>query len=215
MVMEPLTPRSEREVIPLRNKLVQYFSAEDVEYRCEKCKKPGGKATKRITVRSGPEFLIVNIARHKPAKFAWKKGAKVRNHVSFHEKLSLPETPASGKRKLAHYKLQAVLAHAGSTMSGGKPSSYLWPTKAAADPMTAGHYISYVQQPDGTWAECNDDSVGIRTWPLSRANVDFELGNGGFPQGRPLVRRWPFSGVRPRLLEGPLTSSGSRRCLAT
>jgi len=125
MVMEPLTPTSEREVIPLRRKLIQYFRAEVVEYKCEKCNKPGGKATKRITIRSGPEFLIINIARHKPAKFAWKKGAKVRNHVSFGEALALPEIGADGKRKMVQYKLQSVLAHAGSTMSGGKSNAYL------------------------------------------------------------------------------------------
>lgn len=121
MVMEPLAPRSEREVIPLHTKLVQYFRAEEVEYRCERCNKPGGMATKRVTIRSGPEFLLVNIARHKPARMAWKRGgAKVRNHVSFNEKLALPEVGPDGKRKTVNYELQSVLAHAGSTMSGGK-----------------------------------------------------------------------------------------------
>lgn len=62
-------------------------------------------------------------------------GDKLMNRLKFPEHLLLSE-----KGKEVEYELISVVAHSGHSIKHG-------------------HYVSYVRQPDGTWAECNDEQV--------------------------------------------------------
>jgi ubiquitin C-terminal hydrolase len=118
LVMEPITSRDPQEVILLQSKLDEYFKAEKVEYKCEKCDMPG-LCAKKNTMSSPPEFLIINIARHKPVKVAWKRGSKVMNGIAFHETLEMPIIVDGIKKGAAKYQLQSVVAHSGHSMTSG------------------------------------------------------------------------------------------------
>lgn len=120
IVLEPLVPRSDGQVIPLMDKLKEYFASEKVEWKCDKCNKSNKAAIKKVTMTVGPEYLIVNIARHKPMRAAWRKGTKVRNRVEFPEKLQMPVTGKGGREK---YELASVVAHLGGTMTSGNSTS--------------------------------------------------------------------------------------------
>ena len=94
----------------------------------------------------GPQFLIINVARHKSLRNAWRKGAKVKNRLDYPERLQMPVAGSGGREQ---YELQSVVAHLGGTMA-------------------SGHYVAYVRQPDETWARCDDTVVST---PLRAAGV--------------------------------------------
>jgi ubiquitin C-terminal hydrolase len=106
----PLHVRNRSEVVRLIDKLKEVFRTEAVEWRCEKCGANVGR--KRKTISVAPEYLVINIPRHKP--FAWETSSKVKNRVSFGENLRLPVGSST-----AHYELASVVAHAGNDMTSG------------------------------------------------------------------------------------------------
>ncbi|KAF8245869.1 cysteine proteinase [Wilcoxina mikolae CBS 423.85] len=122
LVMEPIASRNATEVISLQSKLNEYFKTEKVEYKCEKCKF-SGQCAKKNTMSSPPEFLIINIARHKPSKFAWRRGSKVLNGIAFRENLEMPIIADGVKKGVAKYQLQSVVAHAGMSLTSALSGS--------------------------------------------------------------------------------------------
>ena len=146
LVLEPLAPRSAEQVIPLMDKLREYFASEKVEWKCDACGRANKAAGKKTTMTLGPQFLIINVARHKSLRNAWRKGAKVKNRLDYPERLQMPVAGSGGREQ---YELQSVVAHLGGTMA-------------------SGHYVAYVRQPDETWARCDDTVVST---PLRAAGV--------------------------------------------
>jgi uncharacterized UBP type Zn finger protein len=118
LILDSLAPRSSDEEILLKDKIMEYLKGERVEWKCEKCK--GIQAIKMNTISRAPEFLIINIARHRGGRFAWKYNGKVLNQVTFEEKITLPIT--SNERKEANYILQSVVVHRGESMCSGQIS---------------------------------------------------------------------------------------------
>jgi uncharacterized UBP type Zn finger protein len=126
--LDPFDPHTDGRGINVLNKMNNLFKREKVEFRCEKCtpqpkaekqpkkaKKPTAPppmAVKRKAIETAPQFLAINIPRH---KLGGAHTQKAKAKANFPPTLSLP-TEGGGK---VRYQLKSVIAHMGSTMDSG------------------------------------------------------------------------------------------------
>ncbi|ODQ64034.1 cysteine proteinase, partial [Nadsonia fulvescens var. elongata DSM 6958] len=130
-------------IFTLKDSIKDFFSPELIKvdsktkagYNCEKCKKTSN-AVKISTIDDAPEYLTIHLKRF---KFQGSKSHKIKEPISYPMDLDISKFSSSGKDPIK-YRLIGVIIHAGRTVS-------------------SGHYIAICQQPNGTWAEYDDDFV--------------------------------------------------------
>ncbi|KAI5841857.1 hypothetical protein DFP73DRAFT_608733 [Morchella snyderi] len=145
MLLPSIRPSENRpgNVISVKELLDDHFKPERVDATCEKCKFSSGKKfTKQVEVERLPRVLVLNVVRWTSVVMnrGYIKADKIMNRLKYDEKMTMQE-----KGKTVHYQLISVVAHCGRSLS-------------------AGHYISFVKQPDGKWALCNDNYVDETGW---------------------------------------------------
>lgn len=130
----------------------EYFMPEVIEaekdnkesgYSCEKCKQLSS-ARKEWQIQDAPEYLTVHIKRF---AYADKHSKKVKDAIKYPLDLDLTKFSVGNKGSQIMYRLVAVLVHEGRTV-------------------TSGHYTAYCRQPNGKWAEYDDEcvrTVGLQT----------------------------------------------------
>lgn len=111
----------------------------DNKYNCESCKRKSA-ATKSMRIAQAPPVLTFHLKRFGFSLTSWStKATKVNNMIDYKPTLDISKymtEPGSGTK----YRLFAVTCHHGSSLH-------------------YGHYTSYVKGSDGTWFECDDESV--------------------------------------------------------
>ncbi|TGZ77782.1 cysteine proteinase [Ascodesmis nigricans] len=117
----------------LERAIKKHFKGDTVDYKCEKCKTQN-KCRKSGAMVNGPHYLNISIQRHEPNDFSRLK--KNKSPLDFDTKLKI----TLRDKRIAVYNLKSVIAHSGFSMK-------------------SGHYIAYVQQPCGEWAQCDDERV--------------------------------------------------------
>ncbi|KAH0610851.1 uncharacterized protein H6S33_011278 [Morchella sextelata] len=145
MLLPSIRPSENRQgnAISVKELLDDHFKPERVDATCEKCKFSSGKKfTKQVEVERLPRVLVLNVVRWTSVVMnrGYIKADKIMNRLKYDEKMTMQE-----KGKTVHYRLISVVAHCGRSLS-------------------AGHYISFVKQPDGKWALCNDNFVDETGW---------------------------------------------------
>lgn len=152
MLIPSIKPSENRpgNVIPIKYLLDEHFKPEKVDATCEKCKFASGankitsktKFTKQVEVERLPRVLVLNVVRWTSVVMnrGYVKADKIMNRLKYDEKMTMRE-----KGQPVHYRLISVVAHCGRSLS-------------------SGHYISFVRQPDGNWAQCNDSYVDEIGW---------------------------------------------------
>lgn len=123
----------------------EYFMPEVIEaekdnkesgYSCEKCKQLSS-ARKEWRIQDAPEYLTVHIKRF---AYADKHSKKVKDAIKYPLDLDLTKFSVGNNGVPIMYRLVAVLVHEGRTV-------------------TSGHYTAYCRQPNGKWAEYDDECV--------------------------------------------------------
>lgn len=111
----------------------------DNKYNCESCKRKSA-ATKSMRIAQSPPVLTFHLKRFGFSLTSWStKATKVNNMIDYKPTLDMSKymtEPGSGTK----YRLFAVTCHHGSSLH-------------------YGHYTSYVKGSDGSWFECDDESV--------------------------------------------------------
>ncbi|KAI5787107.1 hypothetical protein EDC01DRAFT_660636 [Geopyxis carbonaria] len=140
----------------LSDMIMKHFGKEEVEYTCEKCKFKNNHFSKQQVVVTGPEFLTIHLARHQNAIFS---RGRIQAKKSM-QKLDFPRVLSLGSH---NYRLKSFVAHAGGSMN-------------------CGHYVAYVRQPSGVWAECNDESISPvnEKYVLASANASCQISILGY-----------------------------------
>jgi ubiquitin C-terminal hydrolase len=103
------------------------------EWNCDGCKRRV-KATKQMTISEAPPVLAVQLKRF---AMSFMSNNKITKHIEFPLQLALP---CSKSKNPVQYDLTGVVVHHGSTTH-------------------SGHYIAYVEAPNGVWYEMNDSNV--------------------------------------------------------
>lgn len=124
----------------------EYFSPEIIKpdekkggkesgYNCEKCKQISS-ARKEWRIDDAPEYLTVHIKRF---AYADTHSKKVKDAIAYPMDLDLTQYSIKQTEPVV-YRLNSVLVHEGRTVA-------------------SGHYIAYCRQPNGKWAEYDDECV--------------------------------------------------------
>jgi ubiquitin carboxyl-terminal hydrolase 10 len=134
--------RREGRRFTLEGSIKDFFSPELIKpdakhnsgYQCDKCKRVT-RATKRNMINDAPEYLAVHIKRF---KFQGSSSQKLKEPMAYPLELDL--SAYSVKNEQIHYRLDSVIVHEGRHVS-------------------SGHYIALCRQPNGTWAEYDDETI--------------------------------------------------------
>lgn len=112
----------------------------DNKYNCESCKRKSA-ATKSMRIAQAPPVLTFHLKRFGFSLMSWSsKATKVNNLIDYKPTLDIAKYMTEPGRASTKYRLFAVTCHHGSSLH-------------------YGHYTSYVKGGDGSWYECDDESV--------------------------------------------------------
>lgn len=138
-----IATRSKNATLSVEQLLDNYIKEDrldgDNKYNCESCKRKSA-ATKSMRIAQAPPVLTFHLKRFGFSLTSWStKATKVNNLIDYKPTIDISKymtEPGTG----AKYKLFAVTCHHGSTLH-------------------YGHYTSFVKGSDGSWYECDDESV--------------------------------------------------------
>lgn len=123
----------------LKKCITRFFEQEKIQkkegYKCDKCNKTTN-ALKSSRINSFPEYLPVHMKRF---KFTNEQGRKIQSGISYPAELDLGHYSVDNKSS-EKYRLIGIITHCGRTVS-------------------SGHYIAMCRQPNGTWAQYDDELV--------------------------------------------------------
>lgn len=157
-------PGSAGDSVRLQDCLSKFTEKENLEdlatgYKCEKCKKSGGGACKKLTIYKAPRVLILHLKRFSGNGGGFSRFSRFSKNsarVSFAKELDFGEFCSTGNWNDAKYRLFAISHHTGS--------------------LSGGHYYAEVEDSTtSAWHNFNDSMVSSCRQPETASSTAYVL----------------------------------------